>query len=100
MRLPWLPWTLRISTGSVVGRAEPVRKPGVELGHFTGPHRDVVLAQDQSHLAREDVEPFVALVRAKLGLAALGRNDHLPHVHTTRLLGQREDDAAVAAPRA
>jgi hypothetical protein len=82
-RLPWLPWTLRISTGWSSAGPNQMRKPGIELSHFTGWHRDVVLTQDQSHVAREDVEPFVAFVGAELGLAALGRNDHLPHVHST-----------------
>lgn len=35
----------------VTGRAEPVRDPGVELGDLARPHRDVVLAEDEPHVA-------------------------------------------------
>ena len=99
MRSPCLPSMLRISTGSVASRTEPVREPGVELGDLTGSHRDVVVGEDQAQLPGQHVEPLVAVVGAQLGFAALGRDDHLPRVLTGRLLGQRHDDAAVADPR-
>ena len=98
MRLPWLPWTLRISTGSSPGWAEPVRHAGVELCDLAWPHRDVVLAEDQAHLTREHVEPLVALVGAEVALA-LGRDDDLPDGEPARLLGEREDEPAVAGAR-
>jgi thioredoxin reductase len=82
----------------VVRRTEPVRQSRVELGDFAGPHRDVVLAEDQSHLPGQDVQPLVAVVRPKLTLP-FRRNDDLPHVHATRLLCQRKDHSAVADAR-
>ena len=50
----------------IIRWAEPVRQLGVELGGFAGSHGDVVLAQDQSHLARRTavfvpVETFSAV---------------------------------------
>jgi hypothetical protein len=35
---------------AVVGRAEPVRRGGVELGDLAGPQHAVVVADDQSEL--------------------------------------------------
>lgn len=46
----------------VVRGAEPVRQLRVELGDLAGTHRDVVLAEDQSHPSREHGQPFVAVV--------------------------------------
>ena len=95
MRSPWLPCTLRISTGSIAGRAEPVRCPRVELGDLAGPHDDVVLAQDQPHLAGEHVQPLVARVGPQPAFA-LGRDHDLPDRHRARLPGQRVHEPAVA----
>ena len=50
-------------------------------------------------LSGEHVEPFVALVGAKLGIALLWRDDHLPGVQATRLLRERDEDAAFAGSR-
>ena len=32
----------------VAGGAEPVRQPGVELGHLTRPQRDIAVGEDQA----------------------------------------------------
>jgi hypothetical protein len=45
-----------------------VRQPGVERGDLAGSHRDVVLAEDQPHLAGEHVQPLVAGVGAEPAL--------------------------------
>ena len=49
-----------------------MRKTRIELGNFAGPHRDVVLAEDQPHLPRKQA---------------------------ARLQGQREHETSVAALR-
>ena len=36
--------------GLVTCGAEPMWEPGIELGYFSGPHGDVVVGQDQTHL--------------------------------------------------
>ena len=69
MRSPSRPSMLRISTGSVTGGAEPVRHPCVELGDLAGPHRDVVLGEDQSQLSR----PARTATRSPRGCAARAR---------------------------
>src|SRR4029078_9298077 len=80
------------------GRAEPVRKLRVELSNLAGAHRDVVLTEDQPHLAAQDVQPFVTAVDAGLGLALLGRDQDLPGVDTGVALAERDDDTTVAFP--
>src|SRR4029079_19347507 len=92
-------WGLRVVVvknenldGLVVGRAEPVRKLRVELSNLTGAHRDVVLSEDEPHLAAQDVQPFVAAVDAQLGLALLGRDQDLPGVDAGVALAERNDD--------
>ncbi len=85
--------------GLVTCGAEPVRKPCVELSHLARAHCDVMLAEDQSHLAGQHVQPFVALMSAKLGLVALRRDDDFPGVLTRGLSGQWDDESALAHPR-
>src|SRR5215207_6621295 len=82
----------------VAGRAEPVRQAGVELGDLARLPRDVVLAQDQPHLAREHVEPLIARVGAEPALP-FGRDDDLPHRHPAGLLCEGIDEPAVARAR-
>ena len=79
----------------VIRGTEPVRHAGIELGNLALAHCDVVLAQDEPHLPRQHVQPFVPFVRTELAFA-LGRNDYFPHLQTARLLGEREDHAPVA----
>ena len=98
-RSPCLPSRLRISTGSFPAGPNQCGRLGVELGHLAGAHRDVVAAEDQPQLPGEHVEPLVALVRAQLGLALLRRDDHLPRMQAARLLGQRDEDTALADSR-
>jgi hypothetical protein len=81
--------------GLVTCGSEPVREPGVELSDLAGAHGDVVFGQDQPHLSRQHVEPFVALMGAKLWFVGLRRDNHFPGVQTPRLAGQRDDDASV-----
>ena len=59
-----------------VGRAEPVRHPGVELGGFAGREHEVVLAEDDPEPPVEYVEPLVPLMGPRLGFGALTRLDH------------------------
>ena len=54
----------------VVRGAEPVRDAGVELGRLARGEHEVVLAEHQPQPAVEDVEPLVALVGLRLGVAA------------------------------
>ena len=54
---------------------------GVELGDLAGPMMMSWSARISRSSTAEHVEPLVALVRAQLGLAALGRDHHLPRVH-------------------
>lgn len=79
----------------VIRRTEPVRHAGIELGNFALAHCDVVLAQDESHLPGQHVQPFVPFMRTELAFPR-GRNDHFPHLQTARLLGKGEDHAPVA----
>jgi hypothetical protein len=62
--------------------AEPVREARIELGNLARPHCDVVLAQNQPHLAGQDVEPLVAVMSAKLALP-FRRDDDLPNGEPT-----------------
>jgi thioredoxin reductase len=82
----------------VACRPEPVRHARIELRDLARAHRDVVLAEDQPHLAREDVQPLVAFVGAELALS-LRRDDDLPDREPGRLLRERKDQTAVAGAR-
>src|SRR5262249_988135 len=77
---------------------EPVREPGVELGDLARPQRDLVLPKDDPHPAREHVKPLIPRVRSQLS-CPLGWDHDLPYRKATRVLGQREHEAAVAATR-
>ena len=78
--------------GLIAGCTEPVRYLGVELGDLAGLHREVVAAEQQPQLAAEYVQPFVPVVRLELWPLALGRDHHLPGVHSIRMLGERHDN--------
>ena len=81
-----------------VGRAEPVRKAGVELCDLAWPHGDVVFTENQAHLPGKDVKPLVAVVGAK-GAFAFGRDDDLPDREPARLLCERENQPAIPGAR-
>ena len=58
----------------LTGAAEPVRHPGVELGDLPDAEHQVLVAEDQSHPAGQDVEPLVAVMgsRARASLPMPG----------------------------
>src|SRR4051794_3262752 len=78
---------------------EPVRELRVELSDLARAHGDVVLAEDQAHLAAEHVQPLIALVNTKLRLSLLRRDQYLPGADASRVLAQRDNDPPVALPR-
>lgn len=82
--------------GLVAGGAEPVREPCVEFGDFARPHGDVVVGEDETHLSAQHIEPFVSLVGAEFGFFAFGWDDHFPGMRPTRILRERDDNAAFA----
>lgn len=82
--------------GLVSGCAEPVWNGSVELRHLSRPHRHVVVGKDQSQSPREDVQPFVTLVRPKLRLAWLRRDHDFPCMESLGLIGQRHNDATLS----
>ena len=85
--------------GLVTGAAEPVRYLGVELRHFAGPEDQIVVSEYEPQATGQDVEPFVALVRPRLGYGVRGGNDHFPGFHAAGLPGQRDDGPPLEAPR-
>ena len=71
------PLTLRTEQAEDLGRlrpvaAEPVRDPGVELGHLARAEHQVVVAEDEPHPPGQDVEPLVALMRTQPRSPLLG----------------------------
>src|SRR5712664_3003081 len=80
--------------GLPAGGAEPVRDAGVELGRLAGRERQVVLAEHQAETAVEHVDPLVALVCPRVGIAApvpaIGGNDQLVCLDAARPLRQRD----------
>ena len=83
----------------IAGCTEPVGNLRVELGDLAGLHREVVTAEQQPQLAAEHVQPFVSIVRLELWPPTFGWDQHLPHVHSIRMLGQWHDNACAALLR-
>ena len=75
----------------VVGRAEPVRDPGVEFGRLTRNQHQVLITQLEPQPAVQDVHPFIALVGLLLGRARSPgrRDDHLVGLYSAGPFGQR-----------
>lgn len=69
--------------------AEPVRYVGVELGDLAGAEHPVLVAEDEAHVAGEDVDPFVAVVRPRLRVDFAGGDDDLSGLEGVELPGQR-----------
>lgn len=82
----------------VAGGPEPVRHLGVELGCFADAEDEVLVAEHEPHLSRQDVQPLEAVVGAWVRLGLGPRDDDLPRLDATRP-GQWEHGAAVDATR-
>ena len=53
------------------GIAEPVRQVGVEFGDLAGGLDQILIAEDDAEATAQDVQPVVALVRARAGFAVV-----------------------------
>ena len=83
----------------VPGAAEPVRHSGVELGRLSPRQDELVLAEEKSHAAGQDVQPLVALVRAEFGLDGRNGDEDLPGLNAAGLRGERNDGPPAGALR-
>lgn len=73
-----------------VSRPEPVRGHRIELRHFSGGERVLVVAQQQPEGAGEHVDPRVSLVTRETRFA---RTQHmLEDLHASGIVGQRNHD--------
>jgi len=79
----------------VTRAAEPVRHVSVKLNDFAGAENPVLVAEDKTHVAGEDVDPFVAVVCPWLGGDLAGRDDDLPGLHGVELAGERYHRSAL-----
>src|SRR5687768_7243218 len=75
--------------------AEPVRYLGVELDDLAGPEDPVLVADDESQSAGQDVDPLRAVVNPRLGADLAGRNDDLPGLHPVGLPGEGNDGSTL-----
>ena len=73
--------------------------PGVEGRDLAGPEHQVLVAEDEAHVARQDVDPFVAVVCAWLRGGLAGRDDDLPGLDAIGVPGQRDHGPALDAAR-
>ncbi len=83
----------------IVDRTEPMWHSGIEFRGLARLHDDVVLAEDQSQSAVENVEPFVTLVNARIRVGANGIDDELVGLHATRAPGEGVDRHMFASNR-
>ncbi len=94
MRSPGRPKRLRTSAGS-----SPVlpNQCGTVVSNrdLARPKDDVLVAEHEPHLAGKDVEPLVAVVRARFGRGLVGRDDDLPRLHAVGLTCQRHHRSAL-----
>jgi hypothetical protein len=81
-----------------VGGAEPVRDPRIELCGLAGWEHEVVLSQDESEPAIEDVDPLVAFMGLQIcsSPALAGFDDQLVRLDAAGTAGEREHGHAVA----
>ena len=84
--------------GSGSGGSEPVRHLGVELGCLADTEHEVLITEDQPHVAREDVEPLEPVVGAGSRSRLRGRDHDLPGLDTPGMR-QRHDGPAVHPSR-
>src|SRR3954452_8967771 len=63
------------------GATEPVRNGGVECRDFSGAEHQVLVCEDETDVAREDIDPFVTVVRPRLRGDLAGRDDDFPGLH-------------------
>jgi hypothetical protein len=75
--------------------AEPVGDCGVEGSDLTGPEHDVLVSENKSHVARQDVDPLVPVVRPRFGGGLAGRNDDLSCLYSAGLARQGDDCPAL-----
>ncbi|GHJ26000.1 hypothetical protein TPA0910_04330 [Streptomyces hygroscopicus subsp. sporocinereus] len=79
-----------------------MREVGVEFGGFALGEDEVLVAEDDPQPPAQDVQPVVALVRAGVGLAAVGqagREQVLVRLQPAGFAAQRDDGHAVAGER-
>ena len=88
---------LRISAGSAPVLPNTVRHLGVELGDLAGSEDPVAVAEDESQVAGQDVDPLVAVVGPRFGVGLARRDDDLPGLHAVGLSGERDDGPALDA---
>jgi thioredoxin reductase len=76
-----------------------VREPRLELDRFADAQHEILITEDKAHPARKDVQPFVAVVNARVGLG-LGRgDDDLPRLDAARLPREGKHGATVHPAR-
>ena len=97
IRSPGRPKMLRISAGSSPVLPNQCGTLVSNAGDLARPEHPVLVAENETHVPGQDVDPFVAVVRPRLWGDLAGRDDDLPGLHPIGLPGQRDHRPALDA---
>lgn len=84
--------------GRAVRAAEPVRHVCVEFCDLSGSQGQVTIAEDESHLPAQHVQPFVPFVRSRVGADLITWDQDLPCLNWAWLRCEGDDDPAIYSP--
>lgn len=75
--------------------AEPVGHVGIKFCYLPRTQDQVMVSENKTHAARQDIQPFVSFVGLKAGFDLGGRDDNFPRLRATGLTGQGNDGTSV-----
>ena len=81
--------------GFLACATKPVRHLGVEGGHLAWSEHHVLVAENETHVPGQDIDPFVTVVGPWFRGDVAGRDDDLPGLHPIGLPGQRDHGPAL-----